>query len=221
MPRKRARDEADLDSSVLPVEQSQHNEALQKLRNMWQLASLMQYIHIFGSVVKIDDDLDVEVRYSDSVRPSFSTRKLIHSIQELEEACMQPQHAEKLGRIGLQMLKYVSSHRGLTYVTKNAYFELLMLTRSSPELFDEYTRRQYLAKAPARNPFGEEEEPQKFNEFDVYTKIKVLQQLSTWTFNNAERIRAAMPEVKDSEQIQWVCLNRQRKSLRLTMSLAY
>lgn len=61
MPRKRARDEADLDSSIMPVEQPQYNETLQKLRNMWQFASLMQYIHIFGSVVKIDEDLDIEV----------------------------------------------------------------------------------------------------------------------------------------------------------------
>jgi len=61
MPRKRARDEADLDSSIVPVEQSSSNKTLQKLRNMWQFASLMQYIHIFGSVVKIDEDLDIEV----------------------------------------------------------------------------------------------------------------------------------------------------------------
>ena len=33
------------------------------------------------------------------------------------------------------------------------------LTKSSPAIFDEYTRRQYVAKAPERNPFGEEEEP--------------------------------------------------------------
>jgi len=91
----------------------------------------------------------------------------------------------------------------------NESVELQKLIKYSPELFDEYTRRQYLAKAPARNPFGEEEEPQKFNDFDVYTKIKVLQQLSTWTFTNADRIRASMPEVKDSEQTQWVCTSRQ------------
>lgn len=76
-----------------------------------------------------------------------------------------------------------------------------MLTR--PEIFDEYTRRQYLAKAPQRNPFGDEEEPKKFNDFDVFTKIRVLQQLSTWTFGNADRIRGQMEE-KDNEQTSWV-----------------
>lgn len=77
----------------------------------------------------------------------------------------------------------------------------------SPEIFDEYTRRQYLAKAPARNPFGDDEEAKKFAEFDVFTKLRVLVQLSQWTLINAERMRERMPEVKDSEQIQWVCTN--------------
>ena len=76
---------------------------------------------------------------------------------------------------------------------------------ASPDIFDEYTRRQYLAKAPARNPFGVDEEPKKFAEFDVFTKLRVLVQLSQWTLINAERMRERMPEVKDTEQIQWVC----------------
>lgn len=41
----------------------------------------------------------------------------------------------------------------------------------SPDLFDEYTRRQYVAKAPQRNPFGVEEEPANFADFDVFTKV--------------------------------------------------
>jgi hypothetical protein len=43
---------------------------------------------------------------------------------------------------------------------------------NSPEIFDEYTRRQYLAKAPLRNPFGDEEEPANFNDFDTFTKVR-------------------------------------------------
>lgn len=64
MPRKRARDEAELDSSLLVAGETQDAATLQitnGLRNMWQFASLMQYIHFFGTIVKIDDDLDVEV----------------------------------------------------------------------------------------------------------------------------------------------------------------
>lgn len=74
----------------------------------------------------------------------------------------------------------------------------------SPEIFDEYTRRQYVAKAPDRNPFGVNEEPKNFAEFDVFTKLRVLVQLSQWTLINAERMRDRMGESKDTEQIQWV-----------------
>lgn len=75
---------------------------------------------------------------------------------------------------------------------------------SSPDIFDEYTRRQFVAKAPARNPFGIEETPNKFADFDIFTKIRVLFQLSQWTLINADRIRERMPETKDTEQTQWV-----------------
>lgn len=47
----------------------------------------------------------------------------------------------------------------------------LALITYSPEIFDEYTRRQYIAKAPESNPFGVEEDPEKFIEFDVFTKV--------------------------------------------------
>ncbi|KAK4495556.1 hypothetical protein PRZ48_001221 [Zasmidium cellare] len=166
MPRyKRTRDEAemDLDVAVEPAVPPEQQETLTILRNMWEFASLMQYIFLFGQVVKIDDDLDIE---------------------DLEAECLKPTPSDKLAHIGLQLLKYVSSHRGLT-----------------PEIFDEYTRRQYLAKAPQRNPFGDEEEPAKFNDLDVFTRIKVLQQLSTWTLGNAERIRGMMPQ--DEDHLTW------------------
>ncbi|KAI9722255.1 MAG: hypothetical protein M1812_001727 [Candelaria pacifica] len=138
---------------------------LDRIRNMWEFASLMQYIFIFGRAVKIDEELDVE---------------------DLEKECLKPEHSEKLAELGLALLKFISSHRGLT-----------------PEIFDEYTRRQYRAKAPSRNPFGEEEVPHKFADFDVFTKIGVLHQLSQWTLINSERIRERMPETKDTEQTQW------------------
>lgn len=41
---------------------------LQKLRNMWQFASLMQYIYIFGKTVKIEDEVDIEVLSQHCVR---------------------------------------------------------------------------------------------------------------------------------------------------------
>ena len=74
---------------------------------------------------------------------------------------------------------------------------------SSQDNFDEFTRRQYVAKAPTRNPFGTEEEPKKFAEFDIFTKLRVLCQLSRWTFINTNRLREAMPA--DADHLEWVC----------------
>jgi hypothetical protein len=54
--RKRARDEMEAEE---PVEAP---STLQRLRNMWQFASLAQYISLFGDAVKIDRDFDIEVR---------------------------------------------------------------------------------------------------------------------------------------------------------------
>jgi len=54
-PRKRGRDE--MESSEPPKESS----VLDKVRNMWEFACVMQFIFTFGKVVKIDDDFDIEV----------------------------------------------------------------------------------------------------------------------------------------------------------------
>ena len=62
MPRyKRTFDEAELETTLNEDVEPQHVETLSKLRNMWEFASLMQYIFLFGHVVKIDDNFDVEV----------------------------------------------------------------------------------------------------------------------------------------------------------------
>ncbi|KAK0276166.1 hypothetical protein LTR54_015330 [Friedmanniomyces endolithicus] len=163
MPRyKRTADEAQLDLPITPDVAPENVEVLQKLRNMWEFASLMQYIYLFGNIVKIDENLDIE---------------------DLEAECLKPEPSPKLARIGLQLLKYVSSHRGLT-----------------PDIFDEYTRRQYVAKAPQRNPFGEDESPTSFASMDIFNRIRVLQQLTIWTLGNVQRIRDMMPQEED-------CLN--------------
>ncbi|KAL8650275.1 MAG: hypothetical protein Q9226_005210 [Calogaya cf. arnoldii] len=157
--RKRGR--AEMESS----EPAPESSLLQRIRNTWEFANLMQFIFIFGKAVKIDEDF---------------------SIDDLETECLKSGPSEKLVEIGLALLKCVSSHRGLT-----------------PEIVDEYTRRQYVAKAPEQNPFGTEEAPNKFNNFDIFTKLSVLCQLSRWTFANPDRMREKMSETGDSEQLQW------------------
>ncbi|RDL41951.1 uncharacterized protein BP5553_01930 [Venustampulla echinocandica] len=158
--RKRGRQEMEAVEPSKPAERS----LLDRVRNMWEFANVVQYIYIFGRALKIDENLDIE---------------------DLEMECIKP-YSTVLPEIGLALLKFVSSHRGLT-----------------PELFDEYTRRQYVAKAPHRNLYGTEEVPAKFDDFDIFTKIRVLQQLTQWTMVNPDRIRERMEEHKDSEQTIW------------------
>ncbi|EGE08548.1 PHD finger domain-containing protein [Trichophyton equinum CBS 127.97] len=159
--RKRVREETEPQSAPEP----QEHGLLHQLRNMWEFPNLMQYIYTFGKPMKLDDDIDIE---------------------ELETECLKPGHSERLLNIGLNLLKFVSSHRGLNY-----------------DNFEEYTRRQYLAKAPLRNPFGDDETPLKFHQLDIFQRIRVLQQLSAWTLWNPDRFRERMGEVKESDQLQW------------------
>ncbi|KAL9941691.1 hypothetical protein ACHAO5_008741, partial [Verticillium nonalfalfae] len=105
--------------------------------------------------------------------------------EEIEAECLKPNSLVPQ-EIGLALLKNVSSHRGLTH-----------------EIFDEYTRRQYMAKAPEKNPFGTQEIPAKFAEFDALTKIRVLQQLTQWVMRHPDRLREKMGEPKDVEQTNW------------------
>ena len=53
----RKRDRAEMESSEPPKEIG----LLDRLRNMWQFANLMQYIFIFGRAVKIDEDFTIDV----------------------------------------------------------------------------------------------------------------------------------------------------------------
>lgn len=61
-----------------------------------------------------------------------------------------------------------------------------------------------MAKAPQRNPFGEEEQPRRFTDLDVFTKIRVLHQLSTWTMISPTRFREYYA-TSVPDQTQWVC----------------
>ncbi|WEW55750.1 hypothetical protein PRK78_001183 [Emydomyces testavorans] len=165
--RKRTREETEEHAMSVTDSgaQEEYGGLLHQLRNMWEFANLVQYIYMFGKAMKISDDFDIE---------------------DLETECLKPGRSEKLLEIGLSLLKFVSSHRGLCR-----------------ENFEEYTRRQYNAKAPGRNPFGDEEQPKKFDELDLFEKIRVLQQLAAWTLWNPERFREKMPEQKEMEQTQW------------------
>ena len=69
MPRKRSHSEmATSDSPQEVKEQSM----LQNIRSMWEFASVMQYIYIFGKVIKIDEDFDIEVRISPHANAEYA-----------------------------------------------------------------------------------------------------------------------------------------------------
>ena len=61
--RKRTCAEAELDASTFDGDAYEHNELIQRLRNTWEFASLMQYLCIFGRAVKVDEDFDMDVGY--------------------------------------------------------------------------------------------------------------------------------------------------------------
>jgi hypothetical protein len=62
-----------------------------------------------------------------------------------------------------------------------------------------------VAKAPHRNPYGEAEEPKRFRDFDICTKIRILHQLTVWTFWNPDRIKEKMAaHPTEKEQVDWV-----------------
>ena len=63
MPRKRTRDEMEAASEPL-AQALQETSLIHKIRNMWEFASVMQYIHTFGKAVKLDNDFDIQVRDS-------------------------------------------------------------------------------------------------------------------------------------------------------------
>ncbi|KIV88824.1 hypothetical protein PV10_08462 [Exophiala mesophila] len=163
MPRKRTHDEM---AAVEPQENKETPSLLKTIRNMWEFASTMQFIFMFGKALKIDEDFDIE---------------------DFETECLKPGHSEKLEEIGLTLLKWISSHRGLNH-----------------DIWDEYTRRQYRSKAPDRNPYGEDEEPKRFRDFDIFTRVRILHQLTVWTMWNPDRFREKMVDhQREVDQLEW------------------
>jgi hypothetical protein len=58
--RKRGRQEVEAVEAPAPA--PKEPGLLERIRNMWQFANLAQWIFLFGKVVKLEEDLDIEVR---------------------------------------------------------------------------------------------------------------------------------------------------------------
>lgn len=99
------------------VEPPKERSLLDRIRNMWEFANLAQWVFIFGRAVKIDETLDIEVGASIAVGHNALAGTLDSDmiVQDLEMECLKS-HSTVLAEIGLALLKFVSSHRGLTSV---------------------------------------------------------------------------------------------------------
>ncbi|KAF3904343.1 hypothetical protein AA313_de0205032 [Arthrobotrys entomopaga] len=91
--------------------------------------------------------------------------------------------------VQIGLLKNVSSQRGLTIA-----------------MFDDYTRRQYMAKNPHANPFGTDPEPM----LALYTnanmsvfQVKVLHQLCMWILAKPEAFRDKVDPHKMVDNTDW------------------
>lgn len=144
----RKRSVEDADDGTAPTDHS----LLKRIRSMWQFANLSQWIFIFGKAAKIDEAIDIE---------------------DLEMECLKPS-SDLLSDIALAILKLISSHRGLTYVATVPSHAVQSLLLFRHDIFDSQARKQYLDKAPDRNPFGDDEIPLRFRDFDIFTKVCCL-----------------------------------------------
>ncbi|KAI5776763.1 hypothetical protein EDC01DRAFT_624908 [Geopyxis carbonaria] len=93
---------------------------------------------------------------------------------------------ELVQQIKISLLKSVSSHRGLT-----------------PEQFEEYTRRLYLARKAQANPFGDGVLPIRFIDLDLFQRVIVLYQMSLWALAHPEQLRDKMKDCGEKEQLTW------------------
>lgn len=117
------------------------------------------------------------------------------------------QHRHRRDRPTITQMGFVSSW----YQVRCTQLSIsVTLMPRSLDNWNEWARRQYQQKTPSRpNPYGEEEEPNNFRDFHVFQKLRTLHQLSVWAFWNPDRIRQAMPDIKETDQYyDWVRLLR-------------
>ncbi|KAF8418026.1 hypothetical protein EV426DRAFT_539875 [Tirmania nivea] len=108
------------------------------------------------------------------------------SIEALESELLGTAPDNFIPQIKMALLRSISSHKGLV-----------------DDQFDDYTRRQFLAKRPKANPFGDGEQPASFADLPVLTKVQVLHQLSQWSLIHADRLREKLGDITDKEQQEW------------------
>lgn len=109
--------------SEVAGESAEPSPMLHRVRNMWQFACVNQFLVIFGDALKVEE-YDVDVGYRPIPLIEDASANLWHLLpQDLEAECLSP-HSMALQNIGLGILKFLSSHRSLTYVALPAAITL-------------------------------------------------------------------------------------------------
>jgi hypothetical protein len=68
----------DVESDEVIREPLVEPDLLYRVRNSWQFANLFQWIYLFGRVVKIDENIDIAVRW---VQPPYPTDQTLIKTQ--------------------------------------------------------------------------------------------------------------------------------------------
>ncbi|KAF3158278.1 hypothetical protein TWF788_004796 [Orbilia oligospora] len=88
--------------------------------------------------------------------------------------------------VQIGLLKNVSSQRGLTI-----------------EMFDDYTRRQYIHRRVQVNPFGTDPMPISFYSFKPEQRVLILHQLAMWIISNTDSFRSKIDPHKVMDHTDW------------------
>ncbi|EWC44013.1 hypothetical protein DRE_01365 [Drechslerella stenobrocha 248] len=107
-------------------------------------------------------------------------------IEQFATDISSPSGTPLLHDVQIGLLKNVSSQRGLTI-----------------EMFDDYARRQYLAKNPKANPFGADALPLSFYSLSPENRVRVLHQLCMWIISKPEAFRDKIDPHKLLDQTDW------------------
>ncbi|KAK6529207.1 hypothetical protein TWF281_008390 [Arthrobotrys megalospora] len=107
-------------------------------------------------------------------------------IEDFARDLTSPSGTPLLHDVQIGLLKNVSSQRGLTI-----------------EMFDDYTRRQYIHRRSPVNPFGTDPLPISFYHLEPEERVRVLHQLAMWIISNTDSFRSKVDPHKVMDHTDW------------------
>ncbi|KAK6511921.1 hypothetical protein TWF481_000825 [Arthrobotrys musiformis] len=107
-------------------------------------------------------------------------------IEDFARDLSSPSGTPLLHDVQIGLLKNVSSQRGLTI-----------------QMFDDYTRRQYIHRRVPVNPFGTDPLPISFYSFEPQQRVLILHQLAMWIISNTDSFRSKVDPHKVLDHTDW------------------